>query len=310
MKEISFILSGYSEAGEDIALARASETDGATRLSGVRHGENPSFCCLLGDTIYAVSELPDRAAVTSYALRDGALSPLRRIELPGRRGLCHLAAIGGVLYGSCYESGHYFALDAQLSHVLWEYFPAGTPRGHWAAKIGGALYLADLGNDRLYRFALSGGLASGTPEKLPLPAGSGPRQPIALPGGGYAVVCELDGQIRFFRGDGSLLASLPASGQGGPNAPGGACLLGDTLFVGNRGPDTVSAFTLAPDGPVRRGEWKTGSWPRGLAAFADEGLLLTACSRENSVRLSRWDGEALTVQAVLPLPQASCVLPL
>lgn len=310
MKEINFILSGYSETGEDIVLARASEKDGATRLGGVRHGENPSFCCLLGGTVYAVSELPDRAAVTAYALRDGALLPLRRIELPGKRGLCHLAAIGGVLYGSCYESGHYFALDAQLSHVLWEYLPAGTPRGHWAAEICGALLLADLGNDRLYRFALSGGLASGAPEQLPFPVGSGPRQPIALPGGGYAVVCELDGQVRFFRGDGSLLASLPASRLPGPNAPGGACLLGDTLFVGNRGPDTVSAFSLAPGGPVRAGEWKTGSWPRGLAAFADDGFLLTACSRDSSVWLSRWDGETLAVRAVLPLPQASCVLPL
>lgn len=309
MKEYQVLCSGYSGQGEDLILARVTEPDGALRTGGLRHGSNPSFCCRLGETVYAVSELPDGAAVDACLLREGALLPQGRLELPGRRGLCHLAVIGGALYGSCYESGHFFALDPALTRVLWEYLPTGTPRAHWAQEIGGALYLADLGNDRVYRFSLRDGLPAGEPQALVLPEGSGPRQPLPLDGGAFAVVCELDGMLRFFGADGRCLASLPASGRPGANAPGGACRVGDVLFVGNRGPNTVSAFRLTPGGPARAGEWDAGCWPRHMAALSEE-LLLVACSRDDAVWLYRWDGETLCKTGALPLHQASCILPL
>ena len=122
-------------------------------------------------------------------------------------------------------------------------------------------------------------------------------------------VDALDGMLRFFREDGTCCASLPASGTPGPNAPGGACRMGDTLFVGNRGPNTVSAFRLTPSGATFAGEWPAGNWPRHLACLG-EGLLLAACSRDDAVWSYRWDGRNLTRQDVLPLHQASCVLPL
>ena len=103
--------------------------------------------------------------------------------------------------------------------------------------------------------------------------------------------------------------ALPASGMPGANAPGGACRMGDTLFVGNRGPNTVSAFRLTPSGATFAGEWPAGNWPRHLACLG-EGLLLAACSRDDAVWSYRWDGRNLTRQDVLPLHQASCVLPL
>ena len=147
------LLSGYSGAGADIRMAEVSAEGRLRGGEGLRHGENPSFCCWMDGRVYAVAELPQGASVTAYALEGDALRPLGRMELPGRRGLCHLAAVDGVLYGSCYESGHYFALDAELSRVLWEYLPGGTPRAHWAQEAGGLLYLSDLGSDRVYRYA-------------------------------------------------------------------------------------------------------------------------------------------------------------
>ena len=130
------LLSGYSGAGADIRMAEVSAEGRLRGGEGLRHGENPSFCCWMDGRVYAVAELPQGASVTAYALEGDALRPLGRMELPGRRGLCHLAAVDGVLYGSCYESGHYFALDAELSRVLWEYLPGGTPRAHWAQEAG------------------------------------------------------------------------------------------------------------------------------------------------------------------------------
>ena len=40
------------------------------------------------------------------------------------------------------------------------------------------------------------------------------------------------------------------------------------------------------------------------------GVLLAACSRDDAVWSYRWDGRNLPRQDVLPLHQASCVLPL
>ena len=111
------LLSGYSGAGADIRMAEVSAEGRLRGGQGLRHGENPSFCCWMDGRVYAVAELPQGASVTAYALEGDALRPLGRMELPGRRGLCHLAAVDGVLYGSCYESGHYFALDAELSQA-------------------------------------------------------------------------------------------------------------------------------------------------------------------------------------------------
>lgn len=232
------------------------------------------------------------------------------MELPGRRGLCHLAAVDGVLYGSCYESGHYFALDAELSRVLWEYLPGGTPRAHWAQEAGGLLYLADLGNDRVYRYALQNGLPHGEVETLCLPAGSGPRQPLPLPQGGFAVVCELDGACCAFSGRTAPAAprSPPAACRG-PTPPGAPAGWATRFSWGTGGPNTVSAFRLTPSGATFAGEWPAGNWPRHLACLG-EGLLLAACSRDDAVWSYRWDGRNLTRQDVLPLHQASCVLPL
>ena len=309
MKIQRVVCSGYTGDGQDILLTQVTEGGKIQAVSGLRHGENPSFCCLMEGRVYAAAEQPEGASVTAYQLERGELLPQGRMELPGRRGLCHLAAIGGVLYGSCYESGHYFALDAGLTRVLWEYLPDGAPRAHWAEEIGGALYLADLGNDRVYLFALRAGLPEGAPEIFRLPPGSGPRQPLPLPGGGFAVVCELDGMLRCFQGDGQCYAALPASRAPGRNAPGGACWMGDAILVGNRGPNTVSAFHILPEGLAFVGEWPAGNWPRHLACL-EGGLLLAACSRDDALWLYRWDGRTLDKLDELPLHQASCALPL
>lgn len=308
MEKQEIVFSGYSGEGEDIVWVQETE-QGFERKAGTRYGKNPSFCCRLGDRLYAVAELPDGAAIVSYSLKEKNLSPMGEILLPGKKALCHLRTVNGVLFGSCYESGHYFAVDADLSQILWEYLPSGSPRAHWVQPIGDSLCLADLGNSRLYRFALSGGLPQGEPEVISLPEGSGPRQPVPLPDGRFAVICELDGKIRLFGKAGNCVQTLSASETGLENAPGGACLAGDVLFVGNRGPNTVSAFRLTKKGAEFAGEWQTGNWPRHLAFVGDDALF-AACQRENAVWKYRWDGTSLEKLAEFPLHEASCVLPL
>lgn len=90
MKEWTLLCSGYSGEGEDMLLTRLTEEGDLLRTGGDRHGKNPSFCCSADKLVYAVSELPDGAAVDSYERGKGEIRHLGRIELPGRRGLCHL----------------------------------------------------------------------------------------------------------------------------------------------------------------------------------------------------------------------------
>ena len=309
VEKMWMLCSGYGGAGEDMMLLELQEDGSARKAGGFRWGMAPSFCCQAGGKLYAVSERGDGASVARFSLEDG-ISLEKTIEIPGGRGLCHLYPLGNALVGSCYESGLFFAVDQGLEQVLWRFQPQGAPHAHWAQQEGGGLLLADLGGDCLYRFSLSGGLPAGGPQPLRLKEGSGPRQPLPLPQGGFAVVCELDGGLRFFDGGGRLAQEEPASASGQPNWPGGACLLGDVLLVGNRGPNTISAFRVGGAGAQRLGEWPTGNWPRHLAALPQQGLVFAACQRENAVCAYRWQGEALAPLWRLPLEQASCVLPL
>ena len=160
MDKGKLLFSGYSGNEDEIRLMEWTQEGLAEKIS-VRHGGNPSFCCRWQDRLYAVSELPEGAAIVSYDLRGDTLSPLEKLALPGRKALCHLTAVNGVIFGSCYESGHYFAVDADLTRVLWEFLPSGTPRAHWVQPLQDGICLADLGNSRLYRFPLSGGLPEG-----------------------------------------------------------------------------------------------------------------------------------------------------
>ena len=215
------LLSGYSGAGADIRMAEVSAEGRLRGGEGLRHGENPSFCCWMDGRVYAVAELPQGASVTAYALEGDALRPLGRMELPGRRGLCHLAAVDGVLYGSCYESGHYFALDAELSRVLWE-VPA---RGHAPGPLGAGSR----------RPAVSGrpGQRQGVPlcpAKRPAPRGGGnpvpaggqrPPPALAPPPGRFRRGLRAGRHAALFPGGRHLLRRAPRQRHAGTQRPRG-----------------------------------------------------------------------------------------
>ena len=84
-----------------------------------------------------------------------------------------------------------------------------------------------------------------------------------------------------------------------------------TLFVSNRGPNTISAWQRS--GPTRHFlcEWPTGDWPRALCAVPGTLYLLAACQREGAVHCyycSSLPRRAPTETASLALPGASCAL--
>lgn len=211
-------------------------------------------------------------------------------------------ACGDVIYGSCFENGLYFAVDSALTRILWQFQPAGA-NAHWVQSVGHALFLADLGNSRLYRLALENNL----------PTGSGPRQVLDAGDGMLDCVYELDGHMRVLNHDGCTVSTVQASTVPKPRSwPGGACATADgTLFVSNRGPNTISAWQRS--GPTRHFlcEWPTGDWPRALCAVPGTLYLLAACQREGAVHCYYClplPHRAPTETASLALPGASCAL--
>lgn len=306
------VISGYSGAGKDLELLEISADGIFRQLDSCIHGENPSFCCAIGDQIYVASECSDMAEIAWYRQKEGKLEFCKRVQVPGR-GLCHLYPYREMIYGSCFESGHYFAMDGQSGEILWEFLPEKEgARGHWTQEQNGVLLLADLGNDCFYQFEVQDRLPRGNPEVLRMPYGSGPRQALPLPDGQMVAVCELDGMLRILK-QGYPVWEGPASKGQKKNWPGGACLTGEgILFVGNRGPNTVSAFSVTGKIPEYLGEWSTGDWPRHLAWMPEEKILLVACTKSGEVDLYKWDTlrRSLFQTGKILLEQASCICPL
>ena len=305
------LISGYGAPGaEDIALF-SIDGNNASKVFGMTHGRAPSFCCK-GENglIYAASEREDGSDITAYALENGALRAVGTLETPGN-GLCHVYAHGAVVYGCCYGSGDYFAVDASLTRVLWQFRPEHA-HAHWANVIDGKLYLMDLGNDCIYRWALENDLPVGEKTILRQPEGTGPRQILAAREGARLCINELGGVVRVLDREDAIVSEVNASDVKEPrNWPGGAGLgENGALYVCNRGPNTVSAWAQYGEKLAKLGEWSTGDWPRHLAELPGTETVLVACQRENEARgYTVKEGTACETFRV-PLAGASCVLPL
>lgn len=313
MPEPTILLSGYGAPGcDDIAVCRLAPDGTLHTVSSLRHGRAPSFCCQRPNGwIYAASERQDGADITAYALENGALREITRLEIPGGQALCHLYPCGNVIYGSCFGNGLFFAVSSDLSEVLWSFQPHGA-NAHWAQAVGQMLFLADLGNHCLYRFPLKDNLPVGDAVILPQPPGSGPRQVVDTGEGTVTCVYELDGSLRVLDTAGNPLSAVQASGcRELRNWPGGACITENgILYVCNRGPNTVSAWQRDGTQYSAMQEWPTGDWPRALCAVPGTAFLLAACQREGAVHCYDCTGlpQVPRQTACLPLPGASCAL--
>lgn len=309
---LRFFASGYSAAGEDDLLELEVGADGALRrLGGCRTGRSPSSLCRGADGVwYAGCEQADGAAV----LRLCGLRVAAEFPVPGA-GLCHVSAGQAGVFGCCYQSGDVFLLGYG-GEVLWRRAPrAGRRPAHAHCSVmlpgGGAMAWADLGRDALYAMRLENGVPYGSALRKRLEPGDGPRQLLCLPGGRAAAVLENGNALLVLEGPGRgwrARQRLAATAAAGDNYPGGACLAPDgTLFLANRGADSIAAFRPGAQGYAPVGEWPAGgSWPR-WTAFAG-GFVLAACQKSGLITCHRWRGGQLTLCGALALHGASCVV--
>jgi 6-phosphogluconolactonase len=162
---------------------------------------------------------------------------------------------------------------------------------------GRDLLICDLGADRVWRSRLdplSGRLAPPDPAVVAAP-GTGPRHLRRAGDGVLLLVGELAGGLTWYRpggADGALrpAGTVAASTTNVPNLPSELVMGSDGRFVyvGNRGPDTVSAFVWDGEKAELIAEVPTGgAWPRHLALFGDH--LYVANERSHTVTTFRMD---------------------
>ena len=179
---------------------------------------------------------------------------------------------------------------------------------HMARVAGEEVLVTDLGGDRIYRYRLSaeGRLIAG--DVIATPAGSGPRHVLPV-GDRFYVTAELSGQVLTFDTRWQLLSAVPASRAGGPNQPSELVSKDGYLYVGNRGPDTVSVFSLDGDLPRYVTEVEVGQWPRHLALNGD--LLYVASERSHQLIVLRIDAATgvPAVERTISVPSPTVVLP-
>lgn len=183
------------------------------------------------------------------------------------------------------------------------------PHAHQAVfGPDGVLYVTDLGADLVRRFLP--GMLPHPDGPVRLAAGSGPRHLVHHRGHWY-VAGELDGSVMVYDENWRATGRVPASGSGRRNHPSHIAISPDGrhLYVGNRGPDTVTTFAV--DGPRLTPVAETptgGSWPRHFAIAGDR--LYVANQRSDAVTvLALIDGIPKPTGHALRVGTPSCVLP-
>ncbi len=304
---------------------------------------NPSFALAVpsptGTRLFAASELsrargPEGQLFEFELTEGGALSLVRRMPIGGSS-TCHLAASGDGrwLAASHYESGgvSLFDLAGPAPRLVSVTAHEGrgpnaerqsSPHPHMARFASdGALYVADLGIDRVLAYRLEGGFVR-TPERdLIFPPGAGPRHFVFHPRLPLAyVVGELDARLYVFAlGEGAprQVGALPlTSGDfSGVNAPSEIAITKDGRFVyaGCRGPDTLALLSLGDDGqPTLVDHTPTlGACPRHFALSEHENWLVVCNQNSDSLVGYRRDASTgrLSDARILHEPHTpSCVV--
>lgn len=304
--------------------------------------KSASYVALSPDAkfLYATAEGAE-GAVAAYALEDGK-ARLLNTEASQGKGPTHLvvdAARRHVLVAN-YGSGSTTCLPVRADGSLapasstQQHVGSGPNAGRQAGPHAhgvylhprnGRAYVADLGTDDIFIFRLdaeNGRLVANTPKSGRVAAGAGPRHLAFHPGGRFAFVNnEMSLTVTAFAvgNDGGLselqtLDTLPAGAErkGASTAEIFVRPDGKTLYVSNRGHDSIAVYTIAPDGRLTLLQHMLGTpaTPRGFGLTADGRWLVCAGQKSgtlNAYRIAR-DGQLTDTKQAVEAPAAACVV--
>lgn len=290
--------------------------------------------------LYATAEAAE-GAVAAYVV-EGEKLRLLGTEASKGKGPTHLAVdrAGRNLVVVNYGSGSTTALPIKTDGSLapasssLQHVGSGPNTGRQAGPHAhgvyfhpksGRVYVADLGTDDIfiYKFDAEKGLLSANkPKSGRVTAGEGPRHLAFHPNGKFAYVnTEMGLNVVAFSVDrnGGLkqLQSLPTLPAGAD--PKGASTAeifvrpdGKTLYVSNRGHDSLAVYSIAADGKLALLQHVLGvpATPRGFGLSADGRWLVCAGQKSgtlNAYRVGR-DGKLTDTRQAVEAPAAAAVV--
>ncbi|GAB3436253.1 lactonase family protein [Actinophytocola sediminis] len=276
--------------------------------------------------LYAANESAD-GAITTVGLPDlvaletvpsGGADPCHLAVTPdGRFLLCANYSSGSLAVFSLHRDGRITGRTALVQHTgsgpvagrqdtahVHMVVPVATERGTLVSAV-------DLGTDEIRGYLLAEDGTLSTLAVSALPAGTGPRQLVRRQGTTLAYVPgELAATLVTVReeptGVFTPIATTPATAEpyAGQNHVAHAQVVGDRLYLSNRGPDRVTEFDLTTPAPTAVADHPCGAFPRHFTVV--DGVCHTAAQKGDAiVSFPLAGGPRRTVATGTP----TCVIP-
>lgn len=273
---------------------------------------NPSFLILSEDKhkVYAVSEFFDSAAVNTIDFDPRTATFGREVRKAGgcADNPCNLVKINDYLITADYSGGalSFFPVDdkgiARNASRSDSYIGCGpdtvrqkSAHIHCAvpSKDGNALFVTDLGSDRIYHYAIENGIVSEFAiDTITLPDGCGPRLLEFSPDGKRCyLLCELSGEVMAFDYAENTLRHFQTvvCDTLQERASGDIHISHDGRFLyasNRRRGDGIRIFEIDETGHLsNRGFQPTGLHPRNFAITPDDKYVLVACRDSNGIEV-------------------------
>lgn len=316
----TLLIGGYSgDKGNGTGITVL--TDG--EVAGVIPADSPSWIARHPHlpVLYAVSEV-DEGHVHAFSLAEETLGQEIGCGETGGAEPAHLTVdpSGRFLITANYSGGsisvHRLAEDGSIGertdlvdHTVHGDQPRqASAHPHMVGLVGDRVVVIDLGGDAAYRYRLSDDGKLVLDDVITAPGGSGPRHMLSV-GGRFYLTAELSAQVLTYTADRTFAGAVPASKSDGPNQPSELASNGRFLYVANRGPNSISVFSLGGDLPQYVTEVAVGDWPRHIALDGDR--LYVANERSHQVMLLRINSDTgiPALERTVSVPSPTVVLP-
>ncbi|MEX6686753.1 lactonase family protein [Danxiaibacter flavus] len=295
-----------------------TEATFVSKTSGV---ENPSYLAISKDQkfVYAVNENgDDKGAVSSFALdkKKGELTFLNK-QSSGGDAPCYVTvdSTGKNVIAANYSGGNFSvfktnadgSLQPSTQVIAHEGYGVNVKRQeqpHVHSVVLSPdqkfLFVADLGNDRLYRYSFDASDAKEPvkpldPAYYELPDNSGPRHLAFHPNGKFAyLMTELSGKVVVYQYDNGNLTEIQtvnSDNSGSKDDKGGADVHvtpnGKFAYSSNRvTANDITVYRVGSDGKLTEAEHKkTGMHPRNFMIDPTGRFLLVANKDSNNIQI-------------------------
>ncbi|HTZ93399.1 MAG TPA: beta-propeller fold lactonase family protein [Streptosporangiaceae bacterium] len=316
----NLLIGGYTGdkgAGTGIAVVEGD------RIISTVPAESPSWIARHPSlpVLYAVAEI-DNGRVHAWSLADGVPAAELGSSETGGSEPAHLTvdSSGRFLITANYSGGsisvHRLDDDGGIgprTDLVQHSRHGDHPRQeqahpHMVRAVEDGVLIIDLGGDAIYRYRLREDGTLDLQDVVSAPAGSGPRHALQL-NGRYYITAELSAEVLVYDAAGRFAGAVPTSNASSHNQPSELASNGPYLYVANRGPDTISVFTLDGELPRYLSEVPVGEWPRHIGLDGD--MLYVANERSHQVMALRIDPATgiPAIERTIAVPSPTVVLP-